>query len=51
MKKALLAVVAAGFLIVACSSPPKPPRTVDGSMREPVNKNVIKDQMGPKYGK
>jgi starvation-inducible outer membrane lipoprotein len=33
------------FLLHACSSAPKP-KTVDGSRREPVNKTVMKDQMG-----
>ena len=35
------------FMIVACSSAPRP-KNVDGSKREPVNKTVIKDQIGGK---
>lgn len=46
MNKVLISItVAVCFLLSACSSAPKP-KTVDGSRREPVNKTVMKDQMG-----
>lgn len=51
MKKALLMLIAVSLLSVACSSAPKPPSTVDGSQREPVNKTLMKDQMGATNGK
>ena len=46
MKKIFVSTaIAACLLLNACSSAPKP-KTVDGSRREPVNKTVMKDQMG-----
>ncbi len=50
MKKTFIALVMVSFLIVACSSAPKPP-ALDGSGREPVNKPAIKAQMGGTNGK
>lgn len=46
VKKIVISIViAVCFLLHACSSATKP-KTVDGSRREPVNKAVMKDQMG-----
>jgi starvation-inducible outer membrane lipoprotein len=46
MNKVLISIaIVTCFLLHACSSAPKP-KTVDGSKREPVNKTVMKDQMG-----
>lgn len=50
MKKTFIALAMVSFLIVACSSAPKP-KTVDGSQREPVNKTLIQSQTGGTNGR